>query len=75
MKIFREAKGLPEPEEEKKDSVVEDKQEDSKQEENLKEAKAEELRQWRRKPREAKEYCGKFQQLRKRFFRSICRRC
>ena len=42
MKIFREAKGLPEPEEEKKDSVVEDNQEDSKQEENLKEAKAEE---------------------------------
>ena len=32
MKIFREAKGLPEPEEEKKDSVVEDNQEDSKQE-------------------------------------------
>lgn len=42
MKIFREAKGLPEPEEEKKDSVVEDNQEDSKQEASLEEAKAEE---------------------------------
>ena len=42
MKIFREAKGLPEPEEEKKDSVVEDNQKDSKQEASLEEAKAEE---------------------------------